>query len=133
MSPCRTISTLRYGDAFVDDTKFGITAEQPEGYYEPTMADTLEQVKQVVKDLTQLSQHYEKLLYTSEGALNIKKCHWVMMAWCWVQGKAYLMTSKECPGKLFLTSGSSSLPEEVPRLGPTDCYRTQGGSYSGKR
>ena len=80
-SPCQSISTMRYGDAFVDDTKFGVTAGQPEGYCEPTTADTLAQVEQVISDLTKLSQHYEKLLYTSGGALNIRKCHWVMMAW----------------------------------------------------
>jgi len=29
------------------------------------------------------------------------------MTWKWVHGNAYLMHSKECPGQLFLTSGSS--------------------------
>ena len=30
-SPCKTIQTQRYGDAFVDDTKFGVTGEPPSG------------------------------------------------------------------------------------------------------
>lgn len=126
MSPCRTIRTERLGDAFVDDTKFGVTAEHLDGYFEPTPATTQSQVQTVLDDLTRLSQHYEKLLYTSGGALNIKKCHWILMAWKWVYGRAYLMHSKECPGQLFLTSGSSTDPEEVPRLEPTTSYRTLG-------
>lgn len=68
-SPCRTIITHRYGDAFVDDTKFGVTGAQPKGDEEPTAEFTKAQVQQVILDLTKLSQHYEKLLYTSGGAL----------------------------------------------------------------
>jgi len=56
----------------------------------------------------------------------MKKCHWVMMVWKWVQGKAYLMTAALCPGRLYLTSGSLLQPEEVPRLKPTESYRTLG-------
>ena len=48
------------------------------------------------------------------------------MAWRWVHGKAQLMTAAEFPGKLFLTSGSSMDLEEVPRLEPTENYRTLG-------
>ena len=73
-SPCRTISTERYGDALVDDTKFGVTAEPPEGHYEITEEGTKAEAHQrVLYELTRLSQHYEKLLYTSGGALNIIK------------------------------------------------------------
>ena len=124
-SPCRTIRTERYGDAFVDDTKFGITADLHLGQV-PTEDSTTLQVTYVLQELTRLSQHYEKLLYASGGALNILKCHWVLLAWRWVYGKAYLMTTTECPGKLFLTSGSSTTPEEVLRLDPGTSYRTLG-------
>lgn len=104
-SPCGTLRTERYGDACVDDTKFGVTAATPLGYFDPTPEAIQDQVIQVISDLTKISQHYEKLLYTSGGALNIKKCHMVLMAWRWVHGKAYLMTTAE--GKLFLTRSSS--------------------------
>ena len=79
-SLCKTICTQRFGDAFVDDTKFGVTGEQRDNDTEPTEEFTQAQVRQVLSDLTELSQHYEKLLFTSGGALNIKKCHWVLMA-----------------------------------------------------
>ena len=36
------------------------------------------------------------------------------------------MTNAECPGTLWLTSGSSTIPEEVPRLEPSTSYRTLG-------
>ena len=126
VSPCRTIRSERYGNAFVDDTKFGVTADLQDGYVEPTKDNIQDQVRQVIRDLTRLSQHYEKLLFTTGGALNIKKCHWIMMAWQWVEGRAYLMSSAECPGKLFLTSGASQELEEVPRLEPGTSYRTLG-------
>mmetsp|Transcript_24137 Transcript_24137/g.34594 ORF Transcript_24137/g.34594 Transcript_24137/m.34594 type:complete len:1267 (+) Transcript_24137:682-4482(+) len=48
------------------------------------------------------------------------------MAWRWVHGRAYLMSTAECPGQLLLTSGSSETLEEVPRLEPTTSYRTLG-------
>lgn len=48
------------------------------------------------------------------------------MAWRWVHGKAYLMAKEECPGKLHLTSGSSTIPEEVPRLETSSSYQTLG-------
>ena len=71
-SPCSTIRTERFGDAFVDDTKFGVTADQEQGYVDTSKERTTRQAQQVLSDLTRLSQHYEKLLYTSGGALNIK-------------------------------------------------------------
>ena len=125
-NPCRTIYTQRYGDAFEDDTKFRVTGDPPTGNTEPTEEFTQQQVQQVLADLTNLSQHNEKILFTSGEALNIKKCHWMLMAWRWVHRKAYLMMKAECPGKLMLTSGSCPIPEEVPRLEPTTGYRTLG-------
>lgn len=125
-SPCKTIKSSRYGDAFVDDTKFGVTTEQPPGQLVPSEAQTQAQAKQVLAELTRIPQHYEKLLFSSGGALNIKKCHWIMIAWKWNHGKATMMTSSDCPGQLFLTSGTSETPEEVPRLEPNTAYRTQG-------
>ena len=39
-SPCKTIITSRYGDAFVDDTKFGVTLDPQESYWDPTPEHT---------------------------------------------------------------------------------------------
>ena len=125
-SPCGKVCTQRLGDAFVDDTMFGVTADQEQGYVDTSKERTMRQAQQVLSDLTRLSQHYEKLLYTSGGALNIKKCHWNLLAWRWVDGKAYLMTKAECQGKLFLIPGASSELEEVPRLEPSTSFRTLG-------
>ena len=125
-SPCRTITSTRYGDAFVDDTKFGVTTEQPPGQSDLSDESIQAQAQQVLRDLTRISQHYEKLLFGSGGALNIRKCHWVLIAWKWSQGKARMMTTVECPGSLYLTSGFSETPEEVPRLEPNTAYRTLG-------
>ena len=64
------------------------------------------------------------MLFGSGGSLNIRKCHWILIAWKWKDGKATMMTSADCPGQLFLTSGCSEIPEEVPRLEPDTAYRT---------
>jgi len=130
-SPCRTIQTARFGDAFVDDTKFGVAMEPGDGSLEITDVIVQNEIQQILTDLTKLSQHYEKLLYASGGALNIRKCHWFLIAWTWVNGKAYLKKASDSPGKLLLTSGASTIPEEVPRIEPSTGYRTLGAYIAG--
>ena len=55
MSPCKTVKSERYGDAFVDDTKFGVTAEQQIDGYETIEETTQEQIQQVLQQLTRTS------------------------------------------------------------------------------
>jgi len=65
-STCWTITTEHYGDAFVDDTKFGVTAEYPEEHYDPTVEATMAQAQQVLCELTKLSLSIMKNFYTPQ-------------------------------------------------------------------
>jgi len=119
-STCGRVISDRYGDAFVDDTKFGVTAIQQCGSHEVTSEAISDQELQVLQDTRALAQQYEKLLTATGGALNLKKSHWVFLTWRWKHGRAYLATKSEAPAELQLTSGLSTMEEEVPRIEPYD-------------
>jgi len=48
------------------------------------------------------------------------------MTWLWREGIPRLATSREAPGSLYLTAGYSRVQEIIPRLAPTDGFRTLG-------
>jgi len=48
------------------------------------------------------------------------------MTWLWKQGIPTLATSRQLPVSLSLTPGYSALQEIVPRLEPTQGFRTLG-------
>lgn len=125
-SACRQIQAERYGNAFVDDTQFGVTALPSVTDEELTSEAQEAQEAQIIEGLQKLGQQYEWLLLATGGALNLKKCHWILIAWRWVHGKAYIAPIKEAPGSLLLTSGYSTEVEEVPRFEPGASYRTLG-------
>ena len=126
VSPCRNHTSVRLGDAFVDDTAFGATAAYRGPQNVPTVEQIKEQELEVLAILTLLGQQYEKLLHATGGALNLAKCFWILLSWRWVDGKAYLKTRSEAPLQLLLTSGYNMQPEEIPRLESSTPYRTLG-------
>ena len=76
--------------------------------------------------LSSLSQHWEQLLFSTGGAINLKKSHWYLMAWTWKNGVPKLATIQESPGELKLTTGYNAIPDEVPRIQVTTSFRTLG-------
>ena len=70
-SPDGTISHQRLADAFVDDTALGITDDGKMSF------ETL------ISKLEILAQTWEQLLHYSGDALNLRKCSWYIMFWCW--------------------------------------------------
>ena len=63
------------GEAFVDDSGLGTNK---------TKAD----LGDLISKLNILAQSWEKLLYSTGGALNLSKCFWFLLSWNWVGGKA---------------------------------------------
>jgi len=88
--------TSRPGDSFVDDPELSI--EDNGRLHE----------LQVIDDLTKLAQHYERLLWSTGGALNILKCSWLLISWVWKNGRASLATIEQAPGKIALTAGTDN-------------------------
>ena len=131
ISVCAQLVASRKGDAFVDDSHLGVTSAYED---DPTLTmedNTRLHELHVIEDLTKLAQHYERLLWSTGGALNILKCSWVMISWVWKHGRARLATIAQAPGVLSLTSGDSRQKETVPRLQPTEIYRTLGVFING--
>jgi hypothetical protein len=122
---------VRYlGTAFVDDSSLSVTST----YHQDKDLDmgsnvTLEN-KEVILSLTTIAQHWERLLFTTGGAINMQKSFWYLIAWVWTNGVPKLVTTKTAPGIMELTSGSSTSPTTVPRLDPTDSFRTLGAYLS---
>mmetsp|Transcript_7234 Transcript_7234/g.10506 ORF Transcript_7234/g.10506 Transcript_7234/m.10506 type:complete len:281 (-) Transcript_7234:3541-4383(-) len=131
ISACSALKASRPGDAFVDDSHVGVTSS-----YEDDMDLSLEDnirlhELRVEEELTKLAQHYERLLWSTGGALNILKCSWVLISWVWKNGRAKLATKTQAPATLRLTSGDSPTMQTVPRLDPTETYRTLGVFING--
>jgi hypothetical protein len=84
-----------------------------------------------VGQLSILVQHWEHLLYSTGGAINLQKNHWYLITWIWTNGVPCLATIRSTPSGLYLTSGQSTIPDQVPRIEPTQAFRILGVYISG--
>jgi len=116
----------------VDDSHIGVTSSHIDDP-DLTLEDNIRLHElRVLEDLTKLAQHYERLLWSTGGALNILKCSWVLISWVWTNGRARLATIEKAPGQITLTAGKEPRRQEVPRLQPSATYRTLGICISGE-
>jgi hypothetical protein len=97
------------GEAFVDDAGLGIN-EGSSDY------------KQLTNNLQTLAQRWEKLLFSTGGALNLSKCFWFLLSWHWVKGKPVMHTNATAPGDLIMTSESNPASVTIPRVEPTSSF-----------
>jgi hypothetical protein len=105
--------TKYVGEGFVDDTGLGTNQQ--------TQSESL------IENVERLAQQWEKLLYSTGGALNLSKCFWFQMSWSWKGGKAGLDSVRNTPGVLYLTSeGELHTKVKIPRIEPTSSFRTLG-------
>jgi len=119
----KTITFTSHGDAFVDDTGLGCNLEYPAGSDVQLIHRSREHL---VGNLQNLAQQWERLLFSTGGALNLNKCFWFSLSWTWRDGKPILNTSASFPAKLQLTAGYSTNPVVIQRIEPTTAYRTLG-------
>jgi hypothetical protein len=102
-------------DAYVDDTGVGVCdahLEQVMGYCK------------LVTNLQHTAQVWERLLYSSSGVLNVKKCFWYLVHWEWHKGRPSMATSVISPVMIALTSRNIPVYKVVPRKEPWDAMRT---------
>jgi hypothetical protein len=110
----------------VDDSSLSVTSE-----YVPDPGISGEENKRretehLVRRLAALGQHWEHLLFTTGGAVNFQKSHWYIMTWIWKNGLPRLATTHQAPATLSLTTGLDSQLAVVPRIEPTEGFRTLG-------
>jgi hypothetical protein len=126
ISACKSIIIDITGVSFVDDTGLGVTSQFKWTYSATTEENYREEIKHVVQKLKDLAQHWEKLLYTTGGAINLQKSFWYLIAWNWRNGQPKLASISQRPITLSITSGHNNLPETLPRIEPTAAFRTLG-------
>ncbi len=84
-----------------------------------------------MRDLHHLCQKWERVLFTTGGAINLSKSFWVLMAWQWKKGNPLLKSWSSHSHSLSLMSGyNTSQAIQVPQMSPYDAYRTLGAYLS---
>ena len=88
MDPWGNIFDEQNADSYVDDTSLGCND-----------AHLREQMcyKELIKYGQESAQIWERILYSSGGALKLRKCFWYLLHWQWVKGQPQLATKLETP------------------------------------
>jgi hypothetical protein len=94
----KSITVEHLGESFVDDTSLGCSNQSPSNN-DNLEATTRQQFQSTLPALTKLAQEWERLLYSTDGGLNLQKSFWFTMAWQWRNGIASLVTTNQCPGE----------------------------------
>jgi len=112
------------GDAFVDDAGLGCAVHLPAAADEAMVRRS---TNIAVQDLQDLAQRWERLLFSTGGALNLQKCFWFLLSWRWTGRSWTLDTTNTLQAQIQLTSGLNlNNPTPIKRIDPTDSYRTLG-------
>jgi hypothetical protein len=76
--------------------------------------------------LRKLAQHWERLLFSTGGAINMQKSHWYILTWRWKNGNTSLLNSVPSISTMNLMSGYDTRAHPVPSLPATLAYHTLG-------
>jgi hypothetical protein len=118
-NPTGTIQAERHSDSFVDDTQNGLNdAFLPKPW----------SLVELHEHLSHMSQSWEKLLYSSGGALETSKCFYYLMYWKWNSGIPVLMTKSDMSHlpSITLTSGSQSSRTTIHHKDVSESHLTLG-------
>jgi hypothetical protein len=98
------------GVAFIDDSSLGVTSKY---IWNPDLSDDdndQANIQHTPQSLTLLVQHWERLLFSTGGAINLQKSHWYLVTWKWEKGRFKMSSRLSTPAELKLTAGYSSSP-----------------------
>jgi hypothetical protein len=126
ISVCKSIIVNMTGISFVDDTGLGVASTYIWDTNLSTEENYREEIRHVVQKIHLLAQHWEKLLFSTGGSINLQKSFWYLVAWNWKNNKATLAMIGQTPVELLLTSGYSTIQEQLPRIEPTQAFKTLG-------
>jgi hypothetical protein len=90
VSACKSIVIEITGVSFVDDTGLGVTSNFTWIHSNTAEENYREEIQQVIQKLKNLAQHWERLLFSTGGALNLQKSFWYLVAWKWSSGRPKL-------------------------------------------
>ena len=105
MDPWGNIFDEQNVESYVDDMSLGCND-----------AHLREQMcyKELIKYGQESAQIWERILYSSGGALELWKCFWYLLHWQWVKGQPQLATKLETPGMIALTSSQVPVYTVIP-------------------
>jgi hypothetical protein len=122
-----TMNLSSQGEAFVDDSFLGVTSPYLDSNDLSFVENQTCHKNETIQNLNTLSKKWEWLLFTTGGAINLKKSHWILMSWKWSNGTASLEAPVATSPQLLLTAGYDvENPVPVPQLSPYDSYKTLG-------
>jgi hypothetical protein len=125
-SACMEVVVQTLGTAFVDDSSLSVTSPYVRDHNNSLHYNHTRDNIATIQSLLTVAQHWERLLFSTGGAINMQKSFWYLIAWVWKKGIPKIATSTTAPGKMELTSGYSSTTTTVPRIEPSDSFRTLG-------
>jgi hypothetical protein len=91
-SPDSSSKHTQHVNAFVDDTSLGFT---------DAGEHTLDSF---TANLSTIAQTWEKVLFYSDGSLNLQKCSWYVMHWTWERGWPRFTPASPTDRALILTT-----------------------------
>jgi hypothetical protein len=114
--PQKVETLKRTMEGFVDDTDVQVNDAKT-----PYTAQELAQVLQID------AQHWEKLLFTSGGKLELNKCFFYLLYWEFDDdGKPRLKKKADLPHKLMLHQGNDLEPTEIQQKDCSEPHKTLG-------
>jgi hypothetical protein len=118
-NPSSTLVSERHSDAFVDDAQNGVNDT---GEAEPWSLERLQM------DLQKMSQTWEKLLFSSGGALELKKCFYYLIHWQWIHGLPRITPAAQMTHlpSIKLTSGRDVDEIAITQKDATEAHKTLG-------
>jgi hypothetical protein len=125
-SVCKHVLIRTVGTAFVDDSSLSVTSIYARDPALSLAQNDLTDNGNTIQALSILAQHWERLLFSTGGAINMQKSFWYLMAWTWKNGIPNLTPISKAPGEINLTSGASTTHHKVPRIDIKDSFRTLG-------
>ena len=131
LSACKSVMVEVYGASFVDDSSLGISSDYQYDDELTAQENRSQEVAHVAKQLSKLAQHWERLLFSTGGAIIMKKSHWYLISWIWTNGVPHLASIRSTPAGLKLTTGYGTTLTEVPRIEPTQAFCTLGVHIAG--
>ena len=106
LSPDMTLKVERYSDAFVDNTQNGLTDAHLNNAWP---------LPKLINNLQFMAQTWERILFSSGGAMELSKCSYYILYWKWGNGLPQLTPWAEFPAgaAITLTSGTSTHPTAI--------------------
>ena len=117
VDPWNDISNERIADSYVDDTAVGVS---------DAMQDEPMSIPEIIGHLQDVAQKWERILYSSGGSLELRKCFWYLVYWEWVDGRPQMMPSISSPAMIALTKGHIPVYMVIERKETWEAMRTLG-------